>query len=166
VIGGAISGWIAPSRAVVEHRPIGVGLVRSVLADAAWLSADVAWEHRNAAETRYWLALTLAADPSAEYYWVNAARILAYDLPNWDASGGPAGRSYRQRRAALEALGWLERGLVRHPGSFGLEIEMGNIALYGLGDRARAAMHYRRAAGSVHAVPFASRIARRLEAKP
>ncbi|HEY4300580.1 MAG TPA: hypothetical protein VGM73_06895 [Candidatus Didemnitutus sp.] len=135
-----------------------------MLADAAWLSADLAWERRDRVDTRYWLAFTVAADPVPEYFWLNGARIIAYDLPSWDANGRPSWRSYRQRLAAREALGWLGHALVRHPRSFALEVEMGNIALYGLGDRDLAAVHYGRAARCARAAPYADRIARALRA--
>jgi hypothetical protein len=164
-IGGGALSSSDPAAFAGTRRVAEVGIVRSMLADVAWLSADLAWERRDRADTRYWLALTVAADPAPEYFWLNSARIIAYDLPSWDARGRPSWRSYRQRLAAREALGWLGRGLVGHPHSFALEVEMGNIAMYGLGDRRLAAIHYGRAAGCDRAEPYAGRIARGLQTR-
>jgi hypothetical protein len=144
-----------------------LGSYRPLAADWFWLETDLAWERRDAAGTRYLIGLTLAADPHSQYFWLNSARMLAYDLPSWsdDAPGdaGPAVRVHRRKVAAGESLRLLERGLRWHPDSEALHLEMANICLYALGDRARAAAHYRVVAAQPDAPAYAARIYRRLQ---
>jgi len=143
-------------------RSRGAGVARHLLADGCWLEADVAWERRDAAAVRQWLGLTLAADPDVDYFRLNAARMIAYDFPTWiQESGARAAAAIQARRrkaAASEALALLERGLNRHPESAALRIEMANLCLYGLGDAAGAARHYRLAAGLRGAPACAARL--------
>jgi hypothetical protein len=135
-------------------------------ADWFWLQADLAWERRDPVETRQRIAQTLAAFPQSEYFWLNSARMLAYDLPAWAGSDGvsvaPPLRAHRRKEFAEEALQLLVSGSRWHPHSVALEVEMGNICLYALGDRTRAAEHYRLAAARDAAPRYAERIARRL----
>jgi hypothetical protein len=147
-----------------------VGGIRAVAADWLWLQTDLAWEQRDPVRTRYLLGLTLAAEPESVYFWSNGARMLAYDLPSWDTGVAGAGargvQAHRRKLAAWEALRLLQRGLRCHPGSAALQVEMGNICLYALGDREQAAEHYRLAAALPDAPSYADRIYRRLREKP
>lgn len=149
-----------------EANPARTGIVRSLMADASWLAADLAWERRDGADTRQWLAFTVAMNPGPEYFWINGARMLAFDLPTWEREQSPWWRAYRQRLAAHEALGWLKRGERMHPDSFALRVEMGNIALYGLGDRRLAARYYRSAAASSHPPAYAERLVHSVSVNP
>lgn len=159
--------WPVPfSPAENRARSPGVGGFRAILADAWWLKAASAWERRDAAGTRFYLDLTLETNPGPEYFWLNGARMLAFDLPAWsadlDPATGQATRASARKMAAREALHLLERGLRSHPDSASLRIEMATISLYGLGDRRAAAVQFQRAAQGHGAPRFADRLARSL----
>ena len=161
-----VLGGSAALHPAAAGRGVGPPPRHPLLADALWLETDLAWERHDAALTRCLIGLTLAVDPEADYFRLNGARMLAYDLPEWAgreaARETAAVRAHRRKRAAEEALALLARGLPRQPNSIALQLEMGNICLYGLGDAARAAKHYRLVAAQENAPAFASRICRRL----
>lgn len=123
------------------------GTGAALAADACWLRANLAWEQGDETAVRRWIEATTAAAPDVAYFRVNAARMLAFDLPAWRIAGertAPAAVQTKWRaEAAEEAIRWLALGPAEDAT---LAIESGNIALYGLRDRARAAGFYRRAA--------------------
>jgi len=169
--GAALKPLLPPSSAEIRDGAWSLaGGFRPLAADWFWLQADLAWERRDAAGVRDRIGLTLAANPRSQYFWLNSARMLAYDLPAWDDDArpgvAPGLRAYRVKAAAEEALRLLECGLRWHPESAALQLEMGNICLYALGDRARAAEHYRMAAAQAEAPDYAARIYRRLREAP
>lgn len=137
----------------------GMGGFRAVVAGAFWLRANLAWERQDAAATRALLELAVAADDRPLYFWLNGARMMAYDFPAWQAGDPPlAVRRRRQERDAGEALGFLERGRARHGRSPALLVEMANIRLRALGDREGAARLFREAALLPGAPHYAARI--------
>lgn len=171
--GGAGLAWLEP--VPVETRGAGVEAVvarlgsgRVLAADWQWLQANLAWERRDEAAVRQRIGWAAACDPETPYFWINGARVLAFDLPAWRAEsepGAPAAVRLQVRRAgAEEALRWLERGQRWHEGRAALEMEMGAIRLQALGDRAGAAEHFRRAAACADAPAAAARLARVLGA--
>jgi hypothetical protein len=137
-----------------------LGGMRSAVAGGFWLKANLAWERRDAAGTFVLIGLTVAADERPLYFWLNGARILAYDLPEWRFDGTePAG--VRQRVVAdhaQQALRFLEQGQRWHGADAALFIEMGNIHLRRTGDLESAARCYRLAAEQPGAPYFAARI--------
>jgi hypothetical protein len=142
-----------------------LGGFRGIVADFVWLRAYVVWERRDAARTGALLNLATTLDPRPVYFWLNGARMLAYDMPVWriESAGGfdavPAGV---QRRIAAEqaglALALLDRGMAHHPRSAELWIERAGIELNRLHDRAAAAESYRRAWSLPGAPYFAARL--------
>jgi tetratricopeptide (TPR) repeat protein len=137
-----------------------LGGMRAAVASGFWLRANLAWERRDLGETMACLKLTVAADEGPRYFWVNGARMMAYDFPEWRLeAGAPAAVRgnvvAEQARAALE---FLESGLRFHPDDAALLIEMANIRLRVLGDREGAAQLFRRAAGRADAPYYAARI--------
>ena len=136
-----------------------LGGMRSVLAGGFWLRTNLAWEQRDAAATTALLHLTVAADERPLTFWLNGARLLAYDLPAWCEYDVPA--AVRQRHAteqAEAAMVFLERGLLAHGPSAELYVEMANIRLRALGDREGAARLFRQAAEQPGAPYYAARI--------
>jgi tetratricopeptide (TPR) repeat protein len=132
---------------------------RTVAAGGAWLRANLAWERRDAAVTRALLELAVTADPRTLHFWLNAARMMAYDFPAWRADGAPrAVRERMIREEAERALEFLERGLTRHPAKAEIYLEMANIRLRALGDREGAAELFRLAAEQPDAPFHAARI--------
>jgi tetratricopeptide (TPR) repeat protein len=98
------------------------------------------------------LRLVTTIDPRPVYFWLNSARITAYDFPFWRvlAAGGfqsvpedvQQRVSHEQARFALRGL---ETAMRFHPGSVELWVERANIELNRLGDLNAAAESYRRA---------------------
>lgn len=137
-----------------------LGGLRCAVASGCWLQANRAWEQRDAASMMTWLELTVAADERPVYYWLNGARMLAYDMPEWRLTAS-APRAYRrkiQEEHAQSALQFLANGLRWHGKEAALFIEMANLHLRCTGDLAQAAHCYRLAAQQDDAPYYAARI--------
>ena len=128
--------------------------LRPLLAGGCWLRANLAWEQRDPAATLAWLEATVALDARPVYFWVNGARMIAYDLPEWEPGPDPR----RVEACTQRALGFLEQGLRRHGDDPAILIELANLHLRRRGDLARAAACYRRAAEQPGAPYYAARI--------
>ena len=136
------------------------GGMRAAVASGCWLRANLAWEQRDAAATTALIELTVAADERPLYFWLNGARMRAYDLPEWRAPF-PAPAAVRARvnaEQSEQALRFLEKGLRWHGPDAALYIEMGNIHLRRTGDLESAARCYRLAAEQPDAPYYAARI--------
>jgi hypothetical protein len=146
-----------------------IGGFRTAAADWLWLENNLAWEARDAGRVRRLINLTVRTDPESRYFWLNSARMLAYDLPAWRARLEPnapaAARARWRRDGAEEALRLLDRGLRWHGNSAALYLEKGSVCLYGLGDRTGAAECFRLAATQTDTPEFAKRIWHRLSAR-
>jgi hypothetical protein len=151
---------------VADAPTVPIGGFRTAAADWLWLENNLAWEVHDAGRVRWLINLTLRTDPESRYFWLNSARTLAYDLPEWRARLEPnapaAARQHWRRDGAEEALRLLDRGLRWHWNSTALYLEKGSICLYGLGDRTAAAECFRLAAAQADAPEFAKRIWQRL----
>ena len=136
-----------------------LGGLRTVVAGGLWLRTNLAWERRDEVETTTMLQLTVAADDRPLTFWLNGARMIAYDFPTWRSEGAPAAVGERNRREqAQAALSYLERGLqVRGPAAE-IVVEMANIRLRALRDREGAARLFRQAAELPGAPYYAARI--------
>lgn len=129
-----------------------LGGFRALVADLAWIRMYTIWERRDLPGTETLLRLVTTIDPRPVYFWLNAARITAYDFPFWRvlAAGGfesvpqdvQRRLSHEQARSALRGL---ETAMRFHPGSVELWVERANIELNRLGDLEAAAESYRRA---------------------
>jgi len=150
---GAISVWSAgPGLAMAV-----LGGFRGAAADLAWLQMAAAWERRDAAATEAWLDVVTTIDPEPLYFWINGARILAYDVPAWLACNAPD-RVRRVRSNAEKALRRLDDAVAIHAGAPLIWIERGNLQLNCLGDLRGAAASYRRAAELPGAPYYAARL--------
>ena len=137
-----------------------LGGMRSVVANGCWLRANLAWERRDPVATADLIGLAVAADERPLYFWLNGARILANDLPEWRMAG-PVPRAFRpiaNEAAAQSALEFLERGLRWHGPEAAIYVEMANIHLRRRGDPEAAARYYRLAAEQPGAPFYAARI--------
>jgi len=149
--------------------PVMLGGYRTFTADCVWLHTNLAWEQKDPVRVRRLIDFAVRADPQAPYFWLNGARMLAYDLPVWRYEldrGAPlvVQESWRTT-GANEALNLLARGQQWHGNSAALHLEMANICLYALGDRHRAAEYYRVASEQDDAPDYAARIYARLHAE-
>lgn len=133
------------------------------IADGSWLMAYLSWQRQEEQPVRHWLGVALAAEPASTYFRVNAARMLAYDVPAWRelrSPEAPAAVVAQWRRAAAdEALDLL---LPAAQDQAQLWIEAGNLALHARGDWELAATCYGRAAALPDAPWYAGRIYARL----
>jgi len=158
---------VAPQLRPVELSEIGgsgllgvLGGMRAAVASGLWLRTNQAWERQDAAGTTALLQLTVAADERPLYFWINGARMLAYDIPAWAGSADQpeAARRKAAGEGAAAAQVFLESGLCAHPDSVELLIEAANIQLRAGGDREAAATLFRRAAEQPGAPYYAARI--------
>ena len=137
-----------------------LGGMRALPASYCWLRANLAWERRDAAATAGLIELTVRWDERPLYYWLNGARMLAYDLPEWrrDPLAPLAWHARAREEYAQKALRLLQQGVSRHGPAPALYIEMANIHLRRRHDRESAAHFYRLAAEQPGAPFYAARI--------
>jgi tetratricopeptide (TPR) repeat protein len=137
-----------------------MGGMRAVVASGFWLRANRVWEERDPGATRAYLKLTVAADSGPRYFWLNGARMMAYDLPEWRLTADTPAAVQRKVREehAQAALDFLADGLRAHPDDSALLIEMANIRLRVLVDLKGAAQLFRQAAKRADAPYYAARI--------
>jgi len=156
------------SDAAASRQAIVVGLLggfRSTVADIAWLEACQHAEAHDLPGTESLLQLVTMIDPRPLYFWLNGARIMAYDMPDWRiaAEGGEgtvaaAVQGRIRHEQAQRALVRLDEAMKFHPASAALWIERANIQLNRLGDLPGAAASYRRAWEQPGAPYFAARL--------
>lgn len=142
-----------------------LGGFRALVADATWIRMYALWEQRDLPGTETLLKLVVAIDPRPVYFWLNGARITAYDLPVWriEAAGGydavpPETQARLDREQARRAVQHLETAMRFHPASADLWIERANIELNRLRDVPAAAESYRRAWEQPRAPYYAARM--------
>jgi hypothetical protein len=142
-----------------------LGGFRALAADFLWLKVNSEWEEMDLPATETAIRAVTAIDPRPVYFWVNGARMIAYDMPNWriERGGGfdvvPLSVRTRvdeeQARIALELLADARQA---HPDDPTLVIEVANIYLRRLHDTTTAAQLYRQAAELAGAPFYAARI--------
>jgi hypothetical protein len=141
-----------------------LGGFRSLAADMVWLRANVLWEGRERIRLERTLHLVTALDPRPLLFWLNGARMIAFDVPAWriaDSGGNALPATIQDRiraEQAEQALAWLDRAAIFHPDSPAILIERANICLYGRRDLAAAADWYRQAAELPDTPVYAGRI--------
>jgi tetratricopeptide (TPR) repeat protein len=142
-----------------------LGGFRALVADAVWLRLYALWERQDIGGTDTLVRLVTAIDPRPLYFWLNGARMLAYDVPAWriHSQGGfdavPAELHARiNREQARVALEHLASAMQFHPDRFELWVERANIELNRLGDLAAAAASYRRAWEQPNGPYYAARL--------
>ncbi len=154
-----------------------LGGFRTLVADATWLRMFVRWEQHDLPTTESLIHLVTTVDPRPVYFWLNGARILAYDLSAWriELAGGydvvpMAEQSRIDHEQAGLALAYLDAAMRFHPATADLWIERANIELNRLGNMAAAAESYRRAwelpQKPYYAARLYAQLLRRLGRKP
>lgn len=146
-----------------------LGDFRPVVADLLWLRANGLWERRERARVLGALRAVVAVDPRPLSFWLNGARMMAYDLPGWrmaelrgHGTVPSAVEDHIRHEQAELALAWLDRASAFHPESPAILIERANICLYAARDSVRAAEYYRRAAELPRAPAYVGRLHARL----
>jgi tetratricopeptide (TPR) repeat protein len=90
--------------------------------------------------------LITTLDPRPEFFWINGARMISYDVPRWrirEAGGYDAISAHRERaiieEQAEQAFTFLEKARAFHPENYRLVMEVAQIYLNRLKDDAKAA---------------------------
>lgn len=142
-----------------------LGGFRALVADAAWLRMYALWEKRDLPGTETLIRLVTAIDPRPVYFWLNGARIMAFDLTAWRiALGGGYDRVPELvqdrigREQGAQALRHLEAAHAFHPQNADLWIERANIELNRMRDPVAAAESYRKAWEQPGAPYYAARL--------
>ncbi len=160
-------------REILQRRAVGLapelcvavmGGYRAVVADLLWLKAYLAWASRDGATMQGMIRLAVSADDRPLGFWLDGARMIAYDQTAWrlageTVSGLPAAVASRIRETqARAALQLLEEARTHHPCEASICIEMANVELHVRRDLARASGWYREAALQPGAPHCAARI--------
>ncbi len=142
-----------------------LGGFRAIAADFTWLRVFVIWQQRDLPTTETLLRVVTALDPRPLYFWLNGARIVAYDMTAWRiaaAGGYDAVPEAEQERLSVEqarlALRRLDEAMAFHPASAELWIERASIEVNRLHDPLAAAESYRRAWEQPGAPYYAARL--------
>jgi tetratricopeptide (TPR) repeat protein len=142
-----------------------LGGFSALVADGLWVRMYWLWEHRELAAVDTLVHAVPAIDPRPVYFWLNGARILAYDLASWRvvAEGGydsvPATEIQRiDHEQAAFAIAHLESARRYHPKSPDLWIEQAAIELNRRRDLSAAAECYRKAWEQPDAPYYAARL--------
>lgn len=142
-----------------------LGGFRSIMADFLWIQTNAVWEQRERAKLDSMVRLVTSIDPRPEFFWINGARMIAYDVPHWrirEEGGYREVPDWRQeeiaREQAEQAFALIRRALEFHPDHPRLLLEIGQIYLNRLEDPAKAAPWFLRASEQPGAPYFAARI--------
>jgi len=140
------------------------GGLRALAADGLWLKVYVAWAARDLPRTETLIRLVTIVDDRPTHFWINGARIIAYDIADWRLSSPESARMPAEvRRRIVEeqacaGLRFLTAAGDCHPDCAAIWVEMGNIQLYRRRDLVLAAECYRHAAELPDAPYYAARI--------
>ena len=142
-----------------------LGGFRAILADLAWLQLSAVWVNEDRLKLSAMIRLVTTLDPRPEFFWINAARMVAYDVPVWRIrkAGGYNAISDIQKSAidkeqAGQAFEILKRAINYHPNTARLPMEIGQIYLNRLQDDALAAKWFYEASKFPDAPEFVVRI--------
>lgn len=142
-----------------------LGGFRAVMADFLWIRTNTIWERRDRVKLDAMVRLVTTLDPRPEFFWINGARMIAYDVPNWriKEEGGydtvPESRKQAlDREQAEQAFAMLERAREFHPENARLYLEVAQIYLNRLKDNENAAKWFLLASQKPDAPYFAARI--------
>lgn len=148
---------------------ITVGLLggfRAVVANFMWLRVNAHWEKDDLPNTQTMINMVTTVDPRPLYFWLNGARMIAYDMsvwrvrevnPDWDAVPKTVIHRLDDEQGQV-AIQYLERARNYHPDEPRILVEMANIYQRKRRDVEKAAEYYRRASMMENAPNYAPRI--------
>lgn len=139
---------------------------RTLMADLLYLQANAHWEKREWAQTEALMALTTSVDPEPTFFWLNRARITAYDVPHWrirqlgrfyDVPEGVRQKIFEEQ--AQRGIEVMDEAQKFHPGDYRIPLQRAQI-LSGsnINDLENAAYWYFQASLSEGAPYFIGRI--------
>lgn len=142
-----------------------IGGFRTIIADMLYIRTNIYWEDRDRPNTEAMLNLVTAIDPRPLFFWLNGSRIMAYDMPSWEARemGGyenlPAAveKDLKARYAQL-GLDFMDKAAKFHPDEYKVPLEKAQIYWNRLEDPAGAAKYYKEVLSKPGAPHFAERI--------
>ncbi len=133
-----------------------LGGVRTLVADILWLKTMIVWESENLEKTHSLIQFTTTVDPRPKFFWINGARIIANDMPHWEAAQGNTPEQTKRNTVALahSAIALLEKAKPHHDDKPDILLEIGNIHLTRLRDARSAAEMYRKAYIEHESTPY------------
>jgi len=142
-----------------------LGGFRAVMANFLWIRINGVWGRRDLANLEPMLRLVTTLDPRPHFFWINSARMIAYDVPNWrirEEGGYHVVPEWRKKEIdqeqAQQAFEYINRALEFHPDDPRYYLEIGQIYINRLDDPAQAAPWFFKAADQPGAPHFAARI--------
>lgn len=142
-----------------------IGGFRTIIADFLFIRANLFWEKKDRPNTEAMLNLVVAVDPRPMFFWLNGARMLAYDMPAWEIKerGGfgqiPAGieRAIKEDYAEL-GVAFIDKAKSFHPDDYRVPLEKAQIYTNRLEDYAQAGQYYEEVIAMEGAPFYADRI--------
>lgn len=142
-----------------------LGGFRTIISDFLFIRANTHWEDRDRPNTEAMLNLVTAIDPRPMFFWLNGARMMAYDMPSWEVRelGGydAVPKSVEEKIKAEYAqlgLDYISKAEAFHPDDFRVPLEKAQIYLNRLNDTETAATYYKEVAEMDGAPYYANRI--------
>ena len=142
-----------------------LGGFRAIIADFLWIRTNTVWEKRDRVKLDTMIRLVTTIDPRPNFFWINGARMIAYDVPNWRIreEGGylevPESRQQQiNREQSGQAFALLETARKFHPEKARFYLETAQIYLNRLKDNRKAAEWFLLASKKQDAPYYAARI--------
>ena len=142
-----------------------LGGFRAIIADFLWIRTNTVWENRDRVKLNTMIGLVTTVDPRPDFFWVNGARMIAYDVPNWriKEEGGyfklPESRQQQiDQEQAQQAFALLEKARAFHPEKSKFYLETGQIYMNRLKDNLKAAEWFLLASKKADAPYYVARI--------
>lgn len=145
---------------------IGVlGGFRAIIADFLWIRTNTVWEDRDRVKLDTMIRLVTTIDPRPKFFWINGARMIAYDVPHWRIreEGGyfkvPESRQQQiEQEQSDQAFALLEKARKFHPEKAKFYLETGQIYMNRLKDNLKAAEWFLLASQKPDAPYYAARV--------
>ena len=132
-----------------------LGGFRSIFADIQWLQTMVSWENEEKEKTIANIQFTLALDPRPIFFWLNGARMIAYDMRHWESENFSYNERHEEEsRLAKLAIEFLLLAKAYHPDNVSIPIEIAHIYLNRLSDFETAAEYYHKAYTEYEDAPY------------
>ncbi|MCC5839545.1 MAG: hypothetical protein JJT96_05415 [Opitutales bacterium] len=142
-----------------------LGGLRPTVANLIWIQAYGHWERRDVAALEQSVGWVLRLEPRNRAFWVQSARMFAYDVPRWEARAalGPGFHDPEviqpfRLRGAERALVYLDAATLFFPEDPVIEVDRALLHLNVTGDLAAAAQAFRAAWEAPGGPYFAARL--------
>ncbi len=142
-----------------------LGGFRAIIADFLWIRTNTIWETRDRVKLDAMIHLVTTIDPRPDFFWINGARMIAYDVPNWRIKEGggyfklPTIQQQQiDQEQAEQAFDLLEKARKFHPEKAKFCLEIGQIYMNRLKDNMRAAEWFLLASQKPDAPYYAARV--------